>query len=123
MHFPTLSFQQGLQYCCNTGFEVAFFPLGHLQKAPKTTATFVVLPKSDSINIIRGGRANTEIYNTSPENLLLQPALLSGHFLECILKPGKYMENGLYSHLFILSLKNISQTVKATGFEVNCFIA
>lgn len=33
------------------------------------------------------------------------------------------MEHGLYSHLFTLGLKNISQTVKPTGFEVNCFIA
>lgn len=33
------------------------------------------------------------------------------------------MEHGLYSHLFILGLKNLSQTVKASGFEVNCFIA
>lgn len=63
------------------------------------------------------------ISNISPENLLLQPALLSGHFLECILKPGKSVEHGLYSHLFILGLKNISQAVKATGFQVNCFIA
>lgn len=76
------------------------------------------------MNIIRGGRANTGmIYNISPENLLLQPALLSGHFLECILKPGKSVEHGLYSHLFILGVKNISQAVKAMGFQVNCFIA
>lgn len=76
------------------------------------------------MNFIRGGRANRAmIYNFSPENLLLQPALLSGHFLECILKPGKSVEHGLYSHLFILGLKNISQAVKATGFQINCFTA
>jgi len=106
--------------------EVEFPPpaFGTLKESPQTNSSFVVLPKCDLMNISRGGRANTEIiYTTSPENLLLQPALLSGHFLECILQPGKSMEHGLYSHLFILSLKYISQTVKATGAEVNCFIA
>lgn len=93
MHFPTLPLRTGLQYCCNTALEVDVFfclHLGPLQKAPKTTAACLVLPKRDLMNIGRGGRANTEIiYNMSLENLLLQPALLSGPFLECILKPGE----------------------------------
>lgn len=40
IHFPTLSFQRGLQYCCNIGLEVGFFSSGTFTKSPQNNSSF-----------------------------------------------------------------------------------